>query len=235
MKIENIKFKAKKTLDGKWIKGDLVHHKDSDNVWITDYEKRLTSPIDPSTVCQFTGTKDCKGNEIWEHDLLQSKETRAIYEVVWYENGGFVIEDSVGGGCLPTFVGSALRTIEFKVIGNKFDKKKYRMNYKKVLTRYIQGRLSELSNVDAYEPNKLALTNMLWFLGKATSNEVIVAKLKIMVDADIKRKKYLSRYDGNESLYDDEYSKAVSTIGKDCLSYLQNAKNEVQDENKASQ
>ena len=116
------------------------------------------------------------------------------------------------------------------------------MNYKKVLTRYIQGRLSELSNVDAYEPNKLALTNMLWFLGKATSNEVIVAKLKIMDGADIKRKKYLSRYDGNESLYEDDYSKAVGTIGKDCLSYLQecltylqNAKNEVQDENKASQ
>lgn len=35
--------------------------------------------------------------------------------------------------------------------------------------------------------------------------------------------------------YDDEYSKAVSTIGKKCLSYLRNAKKEVQDENKASQ
>lgn len=34
---------------------------------------------------------------------------------------------------------------------------------------------------------------------------------------------------------DDEYSKAVSTIGKKCLSYLRNAKKEVQDENKASQ
>ena len=116
-----------------------------------------------------------------------------------------------------------------------YGKENSRMNYKKVLTRYIQGRLSELSNVDAYEPNKLALTNILFFLGKVTSNELIVAKLKIMVDADIKRKKYLSRYDGNESLYDDEYSKAVSTIGKKCLSYLRNAKKEVQDENKASQ
>lgn len=115
-----------------------------------------------------------------------------------------------------------------------YGKENSRMNYKKVLTRYIQGRLSELSNVDAYEPNKLALTNILFFLGKVTSNELIVAKLKIMVDADIKRKKYLSRYDGNESLYDDEYSKAVSTIGKKCLSYLRNAKKEVQDENKTS-
>lgn len=109
------------------------------------------------------------------------------------------------------------------------------MIYKKVLTRYIQGRLSELSDVDTYEPNKLALTNMLWFLGKVTSNEMIVAKLRIMVDADIKRKKYLSRYDGNESLYDDEYSKAVSTIGKKCLSYLRNAKRRCKNENKASQ
>lgn len=109
------------------------------------------------------------------------------------------------------------------------------MNYKNVLTRFIQGRLSELSNVDTYDSQKMALTNMLWFLRKTTSNEVIVAKLRIMVDADIKRKKYLSRYDDNESLYDDKYSKAVSTIGKKCLSYLRNAKMEVQDENKASQ
>lgn len=101
------------------------------------------------------------------------------------------------------------------------------MIYKKVLTRYIQGRLSELSDVDTYEPNKLALTNMLWFLGKVTSNEMIVAKLRIMVDADIKRKKYLSRYDGNESLYDDDYSKAVGSIGKECLAYLQNLSKEV--------
>ena len=98
------------------------------------------------------------------------------------------------------------------------------MNYKDRLTKYIQGRLYELSNVDDYEPNKLALTNLLWFLGKVTSNEVIVAKLKIMSDADRKRKKYLSRYDGNESLYDDEYSKAVSAIATESLTYLQNKK-----------
>lgn len=123
MEIRNIKFKAKKTLYGKWINGDLVHHKDSDNVWMTDFEKRLTSPIDPSTICQFTGLKDCKGNEIWEHDLLQSQKTKAIYEVCWYEDGGFVVKDSVGGGHLFNFLGSILSVFKFKVVGNKFDRK----------------------------------------------------------------------------------------------------------------
>lgn len=121
MKIENIKFKAKKTLDVKWIKGDLVHHKDSDNVWMTDFEKRLTSPIDPSTICQFTGLKDCKGNEIWEHDLLQSQETKAIYEVVW-NDGGFIISDYVVGVDTMIFLCSALRMLRIKVVGNKYDK-----------------------------------------------------------------------------------------------------------------
>lgn len=111
------------------------------------------------------------------------------------------------------------------------------------LDKKVWKKIDGVKLVDGYyvavSPNKRckqgkAIASVL-FLGKATSNEVIVAKLKIMDGADIKRKKYLSRYDRNESLYDDDYSKAVGTIGKDCLTYLQNAKNEVQDENKASQ
>lgn len=121
MKIENIKFKAKKTLDGKWIIGDLVHHRDSDNVWITDYENQLTSPVNPSTVCQFTGLKDYEGKEIWEHDLLQSSITRAIYEVVCHKNVGFVMKDFVSGRYFPELLGYVLQTGKFKVIGNKFN------------------------------------------------------------------------------------------------------------------
>ena len=93
------------------------------------------------------------------------------------------------------------------------------MKYKEVLARYVQKRLTELSEVDEYEPNKLSLTNLLWFLGKVTSSEMIVARLKIMIDADLQRKEYLSKFDN--AFLDDEYSKGTSAIGKECLAYLQ--------------
>ena len=97
------------------------------------------------------------------------------------------------------------------------------MKYKEVLARYVQKRLTELSEVDEYEPNKLALTNLLWFLGKVTSSELIVARLKIMIDADLKRKEHLSKFDNalfNDASLDGENSKGTSAIGKECLAYL---------------
>ena len=125
MKIENIKFKAKKTLDGKWIKGDLVHHKDSDNVWITDYENQLTSPVNPSTICQFTGMTDYKGNEIWEGDIVHDSYDLLcidnLYEVVYIEQEGtfaFKSLDKVDN--YEPFV----NLFEVYVVGNKFDKEK---------------------------------------------------------------------------------------------------------------
>ena len=123
MEIGKIKFKAKKTLDGKWIKGDLVHHKDSDNVWITDYENQLTSPVNPSTVCQFTGLTDYKGNEIWEGDIVHDSYDLLcidnLYEVVYIEEEGtfaFKSLDKVDN--YEPFV----NLFEVYVVGNKFDK-----------------------------------------------------------------------------------------------------------------
>ena len=128
MKIENIKFKAKKTLDGKWIKGDLVHHKDSDNVWITDYENQLTSPVNPSTVCQFTGLTDYKGNEIWEGDVLLDTDSDSQYTVMYSDYGGafFIRKNGTVNDDMYLFELSDVdKCIAFiEVIGNKFDKEK---------------------------------------------------------------------------------------------------------------
>ncbi len=80
--------------------------------------------IDPSTICQFTGLKYCEGNEIWEGDILEGESKSEIV----YNKGTFAI----------SFIGYNKRvfsyplcyyikedeTVDGKVVGNKFDKKK---------------------------------------------------------------------------------------------------------------
>lgn len=118
-------FKAKKSSDGKWVKGSLVNT--PFGTFIEWYEDSICNEeeVDPSTVCQFTGLTDCEGNEIWEGDLLQIHIKAAIYEVVWYEKiGGFVIKVYTTDKSSPNLLGYELQTYKYKIVGNKFDKEK---------------------------------------------------------------------------------------------------------------
>lgn len=131
MEIENIKFKAKRLDNGEWIIGSFVVMKipalSKTTIGIVAAGGATLHEVDPSTVCQFTGMKDCEGKEVWDHDLLQHpcQETEEIYEVSYsQEEGGFIVKNSVSGGRLLTFLCAALTLFKFKVIGNKFDKKK---------------------------------------------------------------------------------------------------------------
>nr|DAX06727.1 MAG TPA: YopX protein [Caudoviricetes sp.] len=122
MKLENIKFKAKRLDNGEWVEGDLM--KESYGARIIGHTSKADNGIavNPSTICQFTGLKDCEGNEIWEGDIVHDSYDLLcidnLYEVVYIEEEGtfaFKSLDKVDN--YEPFV----NLFEVYVVGNKFD------------------------------------------------------------------------------------------------------------------
>lgn len=94
---ENL-FKAKRINNGKWVEGCLVIDHSRSNL----FEYRMqpvesgvlyAPPINPETICQFTGLCDKYGNKIWENDIV--KTVSDIYAQVKFGlyTTGFALEE----------------------------------------------------------------------------------------------------------------------------------------------
>lgn len=116
MKIENIKFKAKR-LDGKgWAIGDLLHSYENGAI-IVPIEGGGAFSVDPSTVCMFTGLTDKNGAPIYEGDIVIYKDNNG-------EKRGDINWDSKAAAfCFGQDFLVHYLSEDMVVIGNKFEKK----------------------------------------------------------------------------------------------------------------
>lgn len=131
MKPENINFKAKR-LDGKgWVCG--YFYEENGNTYIIENRQKesmlnrnITYPVEPTTVCQFTGLKDCEDKEVWEGDVLLNTNSGSQYTVMYSDYGGafFIRKKGTANDDMYLFELSDVdKCIAFlEVIGNKFDK-----------------------------------------------------------------------------------------------------------------
>lgn len=126
--MRKIKFKAKRLDNGEWCEG--YFYEENGNTYIIENRQKesmlnrnVTHHVDPSTVCQFVGLKDCEGNEIWEGDILEGEPKCEIV----FSKGTFATRfiDYDGEECLDPlhYFIKENETVECKVVGNKFDKK----------------------------------------------------------------------------------------------------------------
>ena len=122
MKIENIKFKAKRLDNGEWIEGDISRFEGT--IWIVSIEDSWKcGEVDPSTVCQFTGLIDMNGVEVYENDIVKAVDWEEMICNVEYKDYGFCFcSKSFRDGAMPLFV--AVGNCDIYVVGNKFDKEK---------------------------------------------------------------------------------------------------------------
>lgn len=124
MKIENIKFKAKRLDNGEWVYGSLIRSTAGvkERAYIVDNFSSMSDysvvGIDPSTVCIFTGLKDCENQDIYEGDILAEKECPEFE--VGYINCTFAA--AYVGDDKFIFNLTALSEV-CTVCGNKFDRK----------------------------------------------------------------------------------------------------------------
>ena len=127
--MREIIFKAKRIDNGEWVEGCLVIDHSRSNL----FEYRMqpvesgvlyAPPINPETICQYTGLTDKNGNRIWENDICDRKEPYP--EIVKMYNGDWTLDYSYSCGkdygyCYCNLGFYTVERKEVGVIGNIFD------------------------------------------------------------------------------------------------------------------
>lgn len=128
MKAENIKFKARRLDNNTWVEG--YFYAECGNTYIIEdrqsesmLNRNEAHQVYPSTVCQFTGLKDCKGREVWEGDVIKDPYLGKECTIEWNNHlCSFTALDEINSSDKP--LGALVKSLGWYVVGNKFDNKK---------------------------------------------------------------------------------------------------------------
>lgn len=92
--MREILFKAKRKDNGKWVEGWFLGAERTSSI-IDDNHDNF--PVDPSTVCQYTGLTDKNGIKIFEGDIIQAMVKK--FEVYFSTDRGGWYPFACGDGC----------------------------------------------------------------------------------------------------------------------------------------
>lgn len=129
---DDVIFKAKRKDNGEWVEGYYSKSPDPIFAFLKDYifapyydydkERGYDNgyQINPDTLCQYTGKKDCKKKKIWENDIVEEGCNGLIGIVVWDNDLGTYRLQNLDGEYGEDYIIKDAH-IEWEVIGNVFD------------------------------------------------------------------------------------------------------------------
>lgn len=126
--MRKIKFKAKRLDNQEWVYG--YFYEENDNTYIIEdcqkesmLNRNIPYKVNPDTACQFTGSVDKNGKEIYEGDVIHIGPDYSV--VIWVEDlGGFYLKVDYAKLPCTSPLGAMLCRFDFEVIGNINDDQK---------------------------------------------------------------------------------------------------------------
>lgn len=104
--MREVLFRGKRVDNGKWVYGSLVQWTTGASIVEVSkghinkggVEQAMSYPVDPDTVCQYTGLSDSDGRYIFEGDIIKNEEGYVLGGGqyccrVKFESGQFMADD----------------------------------------------------------------------------------------------------------------------------------------------
>lgn len=128
--MREILFRAKRLDNGEWVEGHYLKcpHQMSglikDHISVSKYDEETEStiehiyPVDPKTVCQYTGLTDRNESKIWENDIVEILQEDGYFKIEWQEDtASFVMNNDSFTVTFDNYWGHEMEVID-NIFGN---------------------------------------------------------------------------------------------------------------------